>query len=70
MKKFLTFLTICSLAGHFSSCNDGVIENVRHGSMPISLSAQLQQQNVTRANEQGFVTGDRMGVYIVDYEGT
>ncbi len=70
MKKFLTFLTICSLAGHFSSCNDGVIENVRHGSMPISLSAQLQQHNITRANEQGFVTGDRMGVYIVDYEGT
>lgn len=70
MKKFLRFLAICTLAGHFSSCNDDVIENVGNGFMPISLSAQLQQQNLTRANEQGFVTGDRMGVYIVDYEGT
>lgn len=34
----------------------------------ISLSGSIQQQNVTRADEQGFVTGDRMGVYIVDYE--
>lgn len=70
MKKFLRFLAICTLAGHFSSCNDDVIENVGNGFMPISLSAKLQQQNLTRANEQGFVTGDRMGVYIVDYEGT
>lgn len=36
------------------------------GSMPLSLSGSISQQNVTRANEQGFVTGDRMGIYVVD----
>ncbi len=34
--------------------------------MPLSLSGSISQQNVTRANEQGFVTGDRMGIYVVD----
>lgn len=33
---------------------------------PIELSGTITQQNVTRADEQGFVTGDRMGIYIVD----
>lgn len=36
------------------------------GSIPLSLSGSITQQNVTRANEQGFVTGDRMGIYVVD----
>ena len=50
------------------SCDDTLPGS--HGTLPgeiISLSAHLQQQNQTRANEQGFVTGDRMGIYIVDY---
>ena len=34
---------------------------------PIAISAGIDQQNVTRADEQGFVGGDRMGIYIVDY---
>ena len=37
-------------------------------SAPIHLAGSITQQNVTRANEQGFVSGDRMGVYIVDYK--
>lgn len=40
---------------------------VSPGSLPINLTGSINQQNVTRANEQGFVTGDRMGIYIVDY---
>ena len=50
------------------SCEDTLFEGqkIQFGE-PIYLTARLQQQNQTRANEQGFVTGDRMGVYIVDY---
>lgn len=33
---------------------------------PINLSGQILQENQTRANDYGFVTGDRMGIYIVD----
>ena len=32
----------------------------------INLSGQILQENQTRANDYGFVTGDRMGIYIVD----
>ena len=68
MKKFLSFLSAIAVAGCFSSCNDALVDDsVPSQGTPITLSAQLQQQNVTRANEQGFVTGDRMGIYIVDY---
>jgi len=71
MKKFLSFLSTIAVAGCFSSCNDALVDDyVPSQGTPITLSAQLQQQNVTRANEQGFVTGDRMGIYIVDYAGT
>lgn len=71
MKKFLSFLSTIVVAGYLLSCND-TLEDVNAPSQctPITLSAQLHQQNVTRANEQGFVTGDRMGIYIVDYVGT
>lgn len=50
------------------SCEDTLFEGqkIQFGE-PIYLTARLQQQNQTRANEQGFVTGDRMGIYIVDY---
>jgi len=68
MKKFLSFLSTIAVAGCFSSCNDALVDDyVPSQGTPITLSAQLQQQNVTRANDQGFVTGDRMGIYIVDY---
>lgn len=68
MKKFLSFLSVVAVAGCFSSCNDALVDDyVLSQGTPITLSAQLQQQNVTRANDQGFVTGDRMGIYIVDY---
>ncbi len=68
MNKFLSFLSAAAITGTFLSCNDTLIDApVAFQSQPITLSAQLQQQNVTRANEQGFVTGDRMGIYIVDY---
>ena len=34
--------------------------------LPLRLSGSIAQENVTRANEQGFVSGDRMGIYVVD----
>lgn len=71
MKKFLSFLSIvAAVASTLSSCEDTLIGAPQLSQdMPITLSAHLQQQNTTRANEQGFVTGDRMGIYIVDYVG-
>ena len=36
----------------------------------ITLSGEIEQQYITRANDQGFADGDQMGVYFVDYQGT
>ena len=68
MKKILSYLSVFAIVGCITSCYDTLIDGpVSQQSMPINLSAHMQQQNATRADEQGFVTGDRMGVYIVDY---
>ena len=51
------------------SCSDEYdLTSSRPGGQPINLSGQISQENLTRANDYGFVTGDRMGVYIVDYD--
>lgn len=34
----------------------------------IRICGNLRQENATRASDYGFVSGDRMGVYIVDYD--
>ena len=51
------------------SCSDEIYQHAEDtGGLPIKLTGHIRQQNLTRANEQGFVTGDRMGIYIVDYD--
>ena len=53
------------------SCSDELTDSIispSNAPIPISVSGSIVQQNITRANEQGFVTGDRMGIYVVDYE--
>lgn len=55
-----------------SACSDDRFDNPNRdafGDMTISLSGQIMQEAVTRANDDGFADGDVMGVYIVDYEG-
>ena len=51
------------------ACSDTFfIENAAGSGYAIKLSGNLRQENVTRASDYGFVSGDRMGVYIVDYD--
>lgn len=35
----------------------------------INIQGAISQEYITRANDEGFVDGDRMGVFVVDYEG-
>ena len=35
----------------------------------LNIQGVIDQEYVTRANDEGFVDGDRMGVFVVDYEG-
>lgn len=52
------------------SCSEEITEtlNERGYQYPIELAGCISQENLTRANDYGFVDGDRMGIYIVDYE--
>ena len=64
----LALLMTCCL---FSvSCNDDLLHNEldMNEDYPINLSGNINQENVTRASDDGFVSGDRMGIYIVDYD--
>lgn len=59
---------IAVLSGIFQSCDDALPDSKSIApETPITISGHITQENKTRANEQGFVTGDRMGIYIVDY---
>lgn len=60
----LLAVMICALAG----CSDQDVVSTSAGLQPLLLSGQIQQENVTRANDYGFVGGDRMGIYVVDYQ--
>lgn len=38
--------------------------------IPIRLEGEINQVQTTRINDTGFCDGDRVGIYVVDYEGT
>ena len=62
---FLVWLT-----GLLMACTDNYTDNQSFSGgigAPILLTGEIEQQNTTRTNEQGFVSGDRMGIYVVDY---
>lgn len=62
-------LVIIIFALVFYACSDDMLTSgdFRQRTL-ISFTGQIVQENQTRANDYGFVTGDRMGIYIVDYE--
>lgn len=55
-------LVFCTFLG----CSDENITSSSEELQPLQLSGHILHENVTRANDQGFVTGDRMGIYVVD----
>lgn len=59
------FLALASCSQDNSLMDSGGQEE----KMPINLSGEISQVMVTRANDSGFVEGDEMGVYVVNYEG-
>ena len=58
-----SLLTACSDSDWFD-------EGFSGDRQKIELTSEINQVPVTRVNDNGFVDGDVMGVYIVDYEGS
>lgn len=57
------------LAVLMSACHEDIMEdNAIRGDNALQLSAEIQQQYITRANDGGFADGDEIGVFIVNYQ--
>ena len=57
------------LAVLMSACHEDIMEDyVIRGDNALQLSAEIQQQYITRANDGGFADGDEIGVFIVNYQ--
>ena len=53
-----------------SSCSDRFDDlKGTDGRVPLTISGNIAQENITRADISGFADGDCMGVFVVDYEG-
>lgn len=66
-KIILPLCGALSLGLFLSSCQDGWFDmgSNSNSDLRISLSATIDQLNLTRANDHGFADGDKIGVYAV-----
>lgn len=69
--RYLHTLLASLTAMAIASCATDTLPQSQEGGSggPLTLWAEIEQLAVTRVNDEGFADGDRMGVYVVDYEG-
>lgn len=60
----------CALALLSVGCSDEGMggDRTSDGSLELLLQARIRQVNLTRADDSGFADGDRIGIYVVNYE--
>ena len=62
--------TLAALACLCGGCDDAyVAEATPDKPLALVLQGSIEQECLTRADDGGFADGDRMGVFVVDYEG-
>lgn len=69
MKTRLRFASVLLLASCFVvGCQDEEVLNGGSGARePLNLQAEINQQYVTRVNDNGFADGDHIGVFVTNY---
>ena len=70
LSHILLYSTLATSLLTACSDSDWVDEGFSGDRQKIELTSDIDQVPVTRVNDNGFVDGDVMGVYIVDYEAT
>ena len=67
MKKI--FISILAVVGMMTSCSDEMSQAISFAEdLPINISAEYPVKGVsTRATDTGFVQGDAIGLFVVDY---
>lgn len=63
MKKLFALVSIATL---MFSCSENIGESTFDEKLPINISVDVQ----TRANDTTFESGDAVGIYVVNYDGT
>lgn len=69
MKIFHKYIFTALAATLLAACSESLTDEEPHTADRINLSGDIEQMAVTRVNDNGFCDGDRIGVYIVDYNG-
>ena len=68
--KYTLLYIVATASFILSGCSEHLFnDDQQHDGNRILLSGDIEQVTVTRVNDNGFCNGDKMGVYIVDYEG-
>ena len=68
-KNIIYHISIAVAMAAMTACSDIFDDGAQDDGGNITLSADINQQPVSRVNDSGFCDGDMMGVYVVDYEG-
>lgn len=70
MKQTINILSACLLLALLGGCQEEVVvvPTDSQEQQLIRFQAQIDQVYHTRVNDSGFANGDRMGVYVVDYD--
>lgn len=66
IERIVTALVVVMLV---VCCADYDAPALINGDIPLTVSGEINQMAVSRVNDSGFADGDRMGIYVVDYEG-
>lgn len=62
-------VALLSALALLAACSDELAsEGGTNAGKPLELQANIQQEYVTRANDNGFADGDQIGVFVVNYE--
>jgi hypothetical protein len=71
MKKYSDFIMIFLFLSLLSACSDSDWHQVEGVSTkyPIKLMGEIEQVYQSRVNDGGFCHLDKIGVYVVDYQG-
>ena len=67
--KITRIIAFLSAMACVTGCSDQLEQSLSSlARQPIRLGGSVSQQNETRADDSGFASGDRMGIYVVDYQ--
>ena len=69
-KYYAKHFALAALLAGVAGCTTSELENIGGGdSTPILISSEISQNNATKATQNGFADGDKVGTFIVDWEG-